>query len=126
MFIIAAIVIATTVLWIINSDASFNFSTIGSYGIIFFVVGFAIYIGIKRFGSIKRGEPAEDELSKKIMQKTAALSYYISLYLWLILMYLSDRLEVEAHTQIAAGILAMAVTFAVSWAIVNFMGMRHE
>jgi len=114
------------VLWIINSDASFNFSTIGSYGIIFFVVGFAIYIGIKRFGSIKRGEPAEDELSKKIMQKTAALSYYISLYLWLILMYLSDRLEVEAHTQIAAGILAMAVTFAVSWAIVNFRGMRHE
>ena len=31
------------------------------------VVGFAIFLGIRRFKSEKRGEPSEDELSKSIL-----------------------------------------------------------
>jgi hypothetical protein len=40
--------------------------------------------------SAKRGQPAVDEFSKRILQKAAALSYYISICLWLLIIYLTD------------------------------------
>ena len=60
------------------------------------------------------------------MQKTAAWSYYVSLYLWLAIMYFSDKLHYETHTIIGAGILGMAVIFAICWLIFNFRGIRNE
>jgi len=60
------------------------------------------------------------------MQKTASLSYYVSLYLWLAIMYFSDRINYETHTIIGAGILGMAVIFAVCWLFFNFRGVRNE
>lgn len=38
----------------------------------------------------------------------------------------SDKLDFEAHTLIAAGILGMAVIFAICWLIVNFTGIKNE
>jgi peptidoglycan/LPS O-acetylase OafA/YrhL len=90
------------------------------------VILFAAFIGYKRLSSAKRGEPPEDELSKKVMQKTSSLSYYISLYLWLAIMYFSDRIHYETHTVIGAGILGMAVVFAICWLVFNFRGVRNE
>jgi putative effector of murein hydrolase LrgA (UPF0299 family) len=60
------------------------------------------------------------------MQKTASLSYYISLYWWLVIMYFIDKLNYETHTFIAAGILGMAVIFAGCWLVFNFRGVRNE
>ena len=93
---------------------------------IILVVGFAVFIGYKRVTSAKRGEPAEDELSKKVMLRTSSLSFYISLYLWLVIMYFSDKLKLETHTIIGVGILGMAVTFAICWIYFNFRGVRNE
>jgi peptidoglycan/LPS O-acetylase OafA/YrhL len=92
----------------------------------FLVVAFAVFVGIKRLTSAKRGEPAEDELSKKVMRRTSSLSYYISLYLWLAIMYFSDKLHYETHTIIGAGILGMAVIFAICWLVSNFTGIKNE
>jgi peptidoglycan/LPS O-acetylase OafA/YrhL len=89
-------------------------------------VAFAVLIGYKRLSSAKRGEPAEDELSKKVMRKTSSLSFYISLYLWLAIMFFSDKLNYETHTIIGTGILGMAVVFAVCWLVVYFTGIRNE
>lgn len=89
-------------------------------------MAFALFIGFKRLSSARRGEPSEDELSKKVMQKTASFSYYISLYLWLIIMYFSEKLDYETHTLIGAGIIGMAITFAVCWLIFNFGGIKNE
>jgi peptidoglycan/LPS O-acetylase OafA/YrhL len=126
VFILAALVLATVGLWIFSSSSKFTPVDLVSFGVIILVVGFAVFVGYKRLSSARRGEPPEDELSKKVMQKTAGLSYYISLYLWLAIMYFSDKLKYETHTLIAAGILGMAITFAVCWLIVNFMGIRNE
>jgi len=60
------------------------------------------------------------------MRKASSLAYYISLYLWLLIMFLSDKLNYETHTIIGMGILGMAVVFAVCWLIVNFTGVRNE
>jgi len=126
MFVVVAIVIVTTVLWFMNIDTAYKPADLIELGVMILVVGFALYAAYRRLTSAKRGEPSEDELSKKIMQKTAAFSYYISIYLWLALGFFSDRLKLENHTIIGIGIMGMAVSFAICWAIINFTGLKNE
>jgi peptidoglycan/LPS O-acetylase OafA/YrhL len=125
IFIVAALVIATTIIWILSSG-NLQLVDIANFGIIFLLVALAVLLGYRRLSSARRGEPAEDELSKKVMRKASSLAYYISLYLWLLIMLLSDKLNYETHTIIGMGILGMAVVFAVCWLIVNFTGVRNE
>ncbi len=125
VFIVTALVIATTVVWILSSS-DFKLIDIANFGVIFFLVALAILLGYRRLSSARRGEPTEDELSKKVMRKASSLAYYISLYLWLLIMFLSDKLNYETHTIIGMGILGMAVVFAVCWLIVNFTGVKNE
>jgi peptidoglycan/LPS O-acetylase OafA/YrhL len=126
LFIVAALVLITTGIWIFSGTTPPTLAEIVSLGVIVLVVAFALFVGYKRLSSVKKGEPAEDEMSKKVMRQTAALSYYISLYLWLAIMYFSDKLNYEIHTVIGAGILGMAVTFGVCWLVINFRGIRNE
>jgi peptidoglycan/LPS O-acetylase OafA/YrhL len=125
VFVLAALVLLTVGLWIFSSTELKPMDLV-SFGVIIIVVAFAVFVGFKKLSSARRGEPAEDELSKKVMQNTASLSYYISLYLWLAIMYFSDKFNYETHTFIAAGILGMAITFAICWLVFNFRGVRNE
>ena len=126
VFIVAALVLITTGIWFFSGTEKFKPIELVSFGIIILVVLFAVFVGYKRLTSAKRGEPPEDELSKKVMQKTSSLSFYISLYLWLAIMYFSDKIDFETHTVIGAGILGMAVVFAICWLVFNFRGIRNE
>jgi peptidoglycan/LPS O-acetylase OafA/YrhL len=126
LFIIAVLVLVITGLWIFTSRATFKPADLAMYAIIVIIVGFAIFIGYKRLTSVRKGEPAEDELSKKVLQRTSALSYYISLYLWLAVMYVADKTDYETHVYISAGILGMAVIYAICWLVFNFRGVRNE
>jgi hypothetical protein len=126
IFIVAAIVLIASGLWIINSSVITGHKSILSLAVIFLLVGFAIFIGFKQLTSVKRGEPAEDELSKKILTKTSSISYYISIYFWLFIMYFSDKTKIETHTLIGVGIIGMALIFALSWVIIYFRGIRNE
>jgi len=126
LFIIAAMVLIATGFWIFSGSSPVEPAELSSLVVIVLVVAFALFVGYKRLTSVKKGEPAEDEMSKKIMQKTSSLSYYISLYWWLAIMYFSDRLKFEMHTIIGTGILGMAVIFTVCWLVFNFRGVRNE
>ena len=126
VFIIAMLVLITTGIWFFSGNNKLKITDILNFGVIVVIISFAVFIGIKRFLSTKRGEPAEDELSKKVLQRAAGLSYYVSLYMWLAIMYFSDRTELENHTLIGAGILGMAVIFAICWSVINFTGIRNE
>jgi peptidoglycan/LPS O-acetylase OafA/YrhL len=126
IFIVAALVIATAILWLMSSSGNLKPADLVSSAVLILVVGFALFIGFRKLTSARRGEPVEDELSKKVMRKTAAYSYYISLYLWLVLMYFSDKCNYEAHIIIGGGILGMALVFTVCWLIFNFRGLRNE
>ena len=126
LFIIGALVLIATGFWIFSGPSPVEPAEIVNLVVIVLVVVFALFFGYKRFTSIKKGEPVEDEMSKKIMQKTSSLSYYISIYWWLAIMYFSDRLKFEMHTIIGTGILGMAVIFTVCWLVFNFRGVRNE
>jgi peptidoglycan/LPS O-acetylase OafA/YrhL len=122
--VVAVLVIASSVLWLMNSPFSaLDFLQLAVIGLL---VNFAGFIAYKRLRSVKRGEPTEDELSKRVLQKTAALSYYISLYLWVFMIYLKDRISLDTEEVLGMGILGMAITFAVTWIILNLKGVKDE
>jgi peptidoglycan/LPS O-acetylase OafA/YrhL len=126
LFFIIAVVLISTVLWLMKVDTAFKPFDLLTVGVILIVVGFALFVLYRRVASAKQGEPAEDELSKKVLQKTAALSYYISLYLWVAMLFIKDRVSLDTEELIGAGILGMALSFAICWVILNFRGIRNE
>jgi len=126
VFIIAALVLITTFMWIFSGSGPVKPMELVNIAVIVIVVLFALFFGYKRISSSRKGEPPEDELSKRVMKKASSLSYFISLYLWLAIMYFSEKLNYETHTIIGAGILGMALVFAVCWLVFNFRGIRDE
>lgn len=126
IFLISALVIASCVLWYMSSGMEYSKTDALHAGVIILVVAFAVFLGFKRLGSAKRGEPAEDEMSKKVLTKTASLSYYISLYLWVVMIYVKDRLPMDTEEVLGTGILGMAVVFAGSWLFYHFKGIKSE
>lgn len=122
IFVVVILVIFTTGMWYFNSVDTPD----SSFVVILFVVGFAVVIGIRIFRSSRRGEPVGDELSKRILTKASSLSFYISLYWWLILMYASDKVALESHSLIGLGILGMAVLFSLGWVFFYFKGPGNE
>ena len=122
--IILVLVVFTVFLWL--GKESLGVEELSSLAIILAVVGFAVFILLRRIKSWKAGEPQEDELSKKIMLRTSSLSYYISLYFWVFLLWLKDRMEFDQEQLLGTGILGMAVIFALSWVFFHFRGVAND
>jgi hypothetical protein len=123
-FTLSALVLAATILWLFGTKTNLTAGAIAQFVIILVLAGFGIYAGISRLQSKRRGEPANDEMSKKTMQKASSLSYFISIYLWLGVMYFSDKVKLETHTQIGMGILGMAVVFFICLLYYKIRGIK--
>lgn len=125
VMLIAVIVLITCgVLASCSRQESMNLHDFSMFGILLLVVAFAIFIGIRRLISKQRGEPSEDEMSKSIMLKAAATSFYVSLYLWVALMFLNGSWDLETETVIGRGVVGMAVIFALSWFYHRLKGQK--
>jgi len=94
--------------------------------VILLLAGFGILTVFRHLSSFRKGEPAEDELSKMILQKSAALSYYVSLYLWLAITYISDKVELTTEQLLGYGIIGMALVFVASWSFFKIKGLKNE
>ena len=126
VFIVAALVLVATGLYYYSNGAKFDFKDSWHFAVIILLVAFALFVGFKRLSSARRGEPAEDELSKKILQKSAALSYYLSLYLWVFMIYIKDRVSLDTEELLGTGILGMAITFAICWIVYYYRGVKND
>ncbi len=124
--LVSVLVVAATVVWFFIVEKPIPAREIINFGVIVVLVGFGLIFAYRRFTSAKRGEPQEDELSKKIMHKTAAWSYYISLYMWVFMIWLKDRVTMDTDEVLGAGILSMAVIFFVCWIAIKLRGIRNE
>jgi len=124
IFVVSGLVLLALVFWAINMRTISIQEILMLAGAII-LVGFAVYTGLVRIKSTIQKEPVEDELSKKIMTKASSISYYVSIYLWLIIMYLSDKTTLESHSLIGAGILTMAIIFLLSWIGVKMYGVKN-
>lgn len=85
----------------------------------------ALFFIFKRFNSARKGEPSSDELSRMILLRASSLSFYVSLYYWLVISYLSDSFNLETQQLIGYGIIGMAIIFAVLWSIFKILGVRN-
>ena len=122
--IVLALVGLTVFLWL--GKESLEVEELTSLGVILAVVAFAAFILMRRIKSWKAGEPQEDEFSKKVMLRTSSLSYYISLYFWVFLLWLKDRVEFDQEELLGTGILGMAVIFVLSWVFFHFRGVPND
>jgi len=81
----------------------------------FLVVIFMAFFVTRRYKDIKQGMPLEDERSKKIMHRAAAMTFYISIYLLLVIGWFGDDHFERPSQATGAGILGMAIIFFISW-----------
>ena len=65
-------------------------------------------------------------MSRKVMVRATSLAYYVSIYLWLFVMYISDKTSLPAHSLIGGGIAGMAVIFLLCWLGVKAFGLKNE
>ncbi len=126
LFVVAALVVSSFTVWLISSGGNLDAMDSLQIGVIIIVLIFALFVGYKRVVSLKRGEPAEDELTKRVLLKTAAYSYYVSLYIWVFLLFIKDRIQFDSDQLIGTGVLGMALTFGIIWMILNFRGIKNE
>ena len=126
ILVVAVLVLVSIIFWVFNIQKPLNPVEILMILIPLILVGFALYLGFRNLGSALRKEPVEDELSKKVMTKASSLSFYISLYMWLFVMYISDKTTMESHSLIGAGMAGMALIFLLSWIGVKVFGLTNE
>ena len=126
IFILSALLMIGAGVWIYSIDEPINLSEIIHFIVIFILVVFATFIAYNKLKSIKKGLPAEDELSKKLTEKAASKAFYISLYFWLALMYIGNEKINEPEKLFGAGILGMALIFAISWLYFKFKGLKSD
>jgi hypothetical protein len=124
-FVISALIVASLILWALKGRIAGNTQEIVMAGIVLVLVGFAGYLGVSRLRSHLRREPGEDELSRMVMTRASSLAYYVSIYMWLFVMYISDKTTLAAHSLVGAGILGMAVIFLFCWLGVKIFGMKN-
>lgn len=124
IFVISALVLITVAIWMINAQFTGSIQEILMIAGFILVIGFALFMGVRRAKGLAKKEPIEDELTRKHMLKAASLAYYISIYFWLFIMYISDKVELESHSLIGAGIMGMAVIFFLSWLGIRIFGFR--
>ncbi|MGE5356070.1 MAG: hypothetical protein ACM3PT_07500 [Deltaproteobacteria bacterium] len=122
---VSILVIISTLGWMFYTK-NVNTGEFMQLGLILLIAGFGLFVAYRRFLSYKSGEPQEDELSKQILQKSAASSFYISLYMWLAIMYLTDRNKTDPEIMFGWGITGMAVIFGLSWVFYYFRGLKNE
>ncbi len=127
--IIASILILVIVLaglWLFKvsdySESMDNFQVV----VILLLVIFGLFAAIRRIISYNRKEPAEDEYSRLIMQRSASLSYFVSLYLWLFLSYFNESIADDTEQLIGYGIICMALVFTVTYLYFRIKGVRNE
>lgn len=92
--------------------------------IILVIFGF-IFI-YSRLRSINDKEPIDDEYTKKLIQKTSSISFYVSLYLWVIILIIKDRFHMDLELWIGTGILSMSITFMVVFFVLKLKGILND
>ena len=124
--VLSVSVLTSMVYWLIKSGATMNLKESSMIIIQLVVVVFAIFFAFRRLKSVKQNLPAEDEMSKGILRKGAASSYYVSLYMWLAFMFFEEHIDLERSTLIGAGILGMALIYALSWVYHTYIRRSHD
>ncbi|MCX6284079.1 MAG: hypothetical protein NTW31_07590 [Bacteroidetes bacterium] len=96
-------------------------------GILMTIIGlFGLYQGVSAAWSAWRGDPLKDELTRKIRLKASSISFYISIWVWIGLMF-AEKNQVRFHSGIlGTGVLIMIGVYIISSVVIRIRGLRDE
>ena len=80
MVVVAVTIMVAVVNWLIISSNRMGLQEILMISGIVLVVGFALFLAFRRMRDVSDQTPGEDEMSRKIMRRGAATSYYAVSY----------------------------------------------
>ena len=103
---------------------SFNLFSYGnSTGAVVLIIGMIGLVGIlsvlirKSYYDLKAGIPSDDERTKKVRMYAAGYAYFISLYIWILLLAFHRYLDTDDLFML--GLLGMVISFYLSWLLLN-------
>ena len=85
--------------------------------VMFAFVGILSIFLRKSYDNLKLGIPSDDERTKKVRMYAAGYAYFISLYVWILLLAFHRYLDSDDVLMI--GLVAMALSFYLSWFVIN-------
>ena len=90
--------------------------------------GLGTLLAIRRSKELKMGLPVEDELSRKHLNRAGSITFFISLIIWLVFLYIEvhEIITMESRFLFAIGLIATCFEFLVSWTVINFGRAGHE
>ena len=109
-----------------HNEIIYLYSEIIHVGIIVILFILGIIFAFKRISSGQKGFIEDDELSKRIVQKSAALSFYSSSLIWLILLFVGNMNIIDKQILFSYGFIGMTLIFVLSWFVVNSKGLTDE
>jgi len=101
-----------------------------SMPVLLVLVVFIAFFIFRRYKDVSKGMPLEDERSKKVMNKAAAMSFFTTLY-WLLALSLFQPFfakllfkaeYLDAEQTVGGAIFGMAILFAMYWFYYNRKG----
>ena len=119
---VALLALVSVGFWIYSTKGPITGTDGVQLSIILLIGVLAVVFGFRKLKAVKRGEPTEDEMSKQTMQKASSFSFYVSLYWWLVIMYITDNGHHDPEQMFGTGIIGMAVIFVLSWLYFNWRG----
>lgn len=81
------------------------------------IVGILSILIRKCYYDLKVGIPSDDERTKKVRMYAAGYAYFISLYVWILLLAFHKYLDTD--DLLMFGLLGMAISFYLSWVLLN-------
>lgn len=116
-FSVAAFILGLLGFWIFKTSEPFNEFAYSIIGVMLLIIGFIIYTGIQALKDARSGLNPIDELSRAINDKAAAISFRISIYMWLFGLLAIDVFSVDSGNKaklvIAIGMVCMTLLFII-------------
>ena len=122
IIIVSILVIATGALFAVSAFRKGEIAG-GILGILIalIILAFAVIVYSRGNRDLKKGFPIHDERSRKVLDKASSRAFYLSLYLLLLIGFLSDKIiifrDVSQATGVSVGV--MALLFLGFWAYYN-------
>lgn len=122
IIIVCLLVLVTGIFFSFNSFMNDDIAG-GIAGVLIAVIilGYAIFVFKRGTRDIKGGFPLHDERSRRVLEKSSSKAFYISLYLFLIIGFVSDDIihfrDVSQATGIGIG--GMVLLFGLFWLYYN-------
>ena len=111
VLVMAGAVVFTMVLWFYNTKQPLEISEYAVAVLVGVIVLASIIVASKRIKNEKRGLTPEDEMSVRIKERAAAISFSVSFIMWVfILLFFADK-DLSNSAVVGIGIIAQGLLF---------------